>query len=219
MKYTSVVKRAMCLLFISLLFAPKMQAQSYNPFSTSFNYQQGQLTFLTVAGLSVLGAEIFDKNEKLNFYIGQADLYFSSGSYTNIAQSVGVERRSSPWFGFALEANVQEMFSADHSTMGFGISGQFRWYILGKKKISPYFEYQNGVFYGVSPFPEGAHNFTFRLVYKLGVEYTLSDDNRIRADFGHLHHSNSGLFEPNIGYDGYGISVVYLWKMNKKGGM
>ena len=187
------------------------QGDSYFPFSDDYNYQRGQLIYTSLAALSYLGAELWSKDEKMNFYQAQADFYFASGSYTAIGQSFGVERRPANWFALGLETNIQEMFSTEHSTVGFGISGHFRWYLLGKSKWSPYFEYQNGVFYGATPFPEGAHNFTFRLIYKFGIEHTRENKDKVRLDFGKLHHSNSGLFEPNIGYDAYGVSMVYLW--------
>ena len=37
---------------------------------------------------------------------------------------------------------------------------------------------------------------------------------KIRASYGHIHHSNNNLFDVNPGIDGYGVNVTFLWSLD-----
>ena len=68
-----------------------------------------------------------------------------------------------------------------------------------------------GVFQGFSPFPVDASNFTFHLTGNLGLEYTQTNQIKIRFTYGHLHQSNNDLFEVNPGIIGNGFTISYAW--------
>jgi hypothetical protein len=96
-----------------------------------------------------------------------------------------------------------------------GINTYYRWYLFGKKKISPYIEYGAGLFYGFKKFPQNGSNFTFNLTNALGIEYTIKNQNKIRLSYGHIHQSNNNLFNENPGIDGNGLNFTYLWFFKK----
>ncbi len=186
------------------------KAQSFDPFP-NISYQEAQLAITGFALASYLTTAFLIEDDKMDFYQAHAGFYLDGDSYTVIAQNFGVERRAATWFSLGIEANVQEMFGKGFTSMGFGLSAHFRWYLFGKKRVSPYFEYQNGAFYALHNFPEGGNNFTFRILYKVGLELTRSNRDKIRTDVGLLHQSNSDLFETNPAYNAFGLSLVYLW--------
>lgn len=167
--------------------------------------------FMTGAGIgSILLSKFATKDTPMDFYQAHVG-YFGGNDYSVFMQNFGVERAFSSWFALRLEANVQEFSKPDYSSAGIGLKFYCRWTALGKKKLSPFFEYGAGIFNAFTAFPEGGSNFTFNLSYAIGFEYQLENQNKIRLDVDFLHHSNSGLFDTNPGFDGNGLSLSYSW--------
>ncbi|MCL3781357.1 hypothetical protein EMN47_13285 [Prolixibacteraceae bacterium JC049] len=183
-----------------------------------------QETFVGVFGAAVLSytlAELVSKNgENTNYYqarTGMNNEYFW-GYRKVFHQNFGVEKQVAPWFAFAVEGNLQQwsdktpdIKSKDAFGIGAGIMTYYRWYLFGKKRISPYLEYGAGLFYGFKEFPYNGTNFTFNLSTQLGVEYKLKNKDKIRLGYGQFHQSNNNLLQPNPGYDGDGFSISYSW--------
>lgn len=181
-------------------------------------------TFYGVMGAAalsyVLAEFVFKDNETLNFYqarIGMNDEYVW-GLRSVWHQNFGVEKRVAPWFGFALEANLQQwndrtpdIDGKDKFGMGAGIISYYRWYLFGKKRLSLYLEYGTGLFMGFEEFPRNGSKFTFNHSTQLGLEYTLKNRNKIRLGYGQFHQSNNNLFSTNPGYDANGFSISYSW--------
>lgn len=181
-------------------------------------------TFIGVVGLAAISyslAEfVWKGDENLNYYqirTGMNHEYF--WGFRNVyLQNFGVENRVAPWFAIALEANMQEwqdrtpvVQDKKSFGMGFGLMSYFRWYIFGKKRISPFIEYGTGLFYGLSKFPHNGTNFTFNNSTQLGVEYSFKNRNKLRIAYGQFHQSNNQYQQPNPGYDGNGFSIAYSW--------
>lgn len=183
-----------------------------------------QETFFGVMGAAVLSytlAEfVFKDNETLNFYqvrAGMNDEYIW-GLKSVWHQNFGVEKRIAPWFAFAAEFNMQQWNDRTPDIekkakfgLGAGIMSYYRWYLLGKKKISPYLEYGTGLFWGFENFPYNGSKFTFNHSTQLGIEYTLKNSDKIRLGYGQFHQSNNNLLSPNPGYDANGFSISYSW--------
>jgi len=145
-------------------------------------------------------------------------LYTQHGWYTDgftetdkqiFFHGVGLEKRLAHWFGVGVELQIQHIYGSDYANLGGGLMTSYRWLAFGKKQLSPYFEYGAGIFNGIREFPEEGTRFTFRLVYKIGLELTTERGNKIRVAYGHIHQSNNDLFDVNPGYDGNGISLSY----------
>lgn len=181
-------------------------------------------TFAVVMGGAVVSyalTELLFKNgENLNYYqarVGMNHEHF--WGFRNVFfQNFGVENRVANWFAFAAEFNMQQwndrtpgIDSKDKFGMGAGLMTYYRWYLFGKKRISPYLEYGTGLFYGVKSFPYNGTNFTFNHSTQLGLEYTFINKNKLRFSYGQFHQSNNYLFELNPGYDGDGFSFTYSW--------
>lgn len=174
-----------------------------------------QNRFMIAAGLGAVSAWITEgllqDEEKLNFFNVQGEFYSGSRSTTILSQGFAVERRSSHWFSLGLEVMSQQFLSPTYSGFGGSFNPQFRWYLFGKSPLSPYAGYTAGLFYGNTEFPEYGTQFTFRLLYMLGLEYKLTAEQRLRVSFGHLHHSNNNLLDVNPGFDGNGFAIGYAW--------
>lgn len=183
-----------------------------------------QRTFFGVMGAAALSYALaefaFKDEENLNFYqvrAGMNDEYVW-GLKSVWHQNFGVENRVAPWFAFAAEFNFQQwndrtpgIEKKDKFGMGAGIMTYYRWYLLGKKKISPFLEYGTGLFFGFEKFPYNGSKFTFNHSTRLGIEYTFENKNKLRVAYGQVHQSNNGLFSKNPGYDGNGFSISYSW--------
>lgn len=184
----------------------------------------GEETFIGVIGAAVLSyslAELVFKNgENTNYYQARAGMnheYF--WGFKNVwHQNFGVENRVAPWFAFAAEFNMQQwndrtpgIENKDKFGLGAGIMTYYRWYLFGKKRLSPYLEYGTGLFCGFKKFPYNGTKFTFNHSTQLGLEYTFKDKNKLRLGYGQFHQSNNGYAQPNPGYDGDGFSVSYSW--------
>lgn len=182
-------------------------------------------TFYGVMGAAVLSYAlsefVFDKdNENMNFYQVRTGMNneYVWGLRNVLHQNFGVENRIAPWFAFAAEFNFQQWVDRtpdidqkEKFGIGTGIMSYYRWYLFGKKRISPFIEYGTGLFYGFEKFPRNGSNFTFNHSTKLGMEYTFENKNKLRVAYGQAHQSNNGLFESNPGYDANGFSISYSW--------
>lgn len=173
------------------------------------------------AALSYILAEyVFKEDENMNFYqvrIGMNDEHVW-GLRSVWQQNFGVENRVAPWFAFAAEFNFQqwndrtpEIDPKDKFGMGAGIMSYYRWYLFGKKRISPYLEYGTGLFFGFEKFPRNGSSLTFNHSTQLGLEYTFTNKNKLRVAYGQAHQSNNGLFSSNPGYNANGFSLSYSW--------
>lgn len=169
--------------------------------------------FFIMSALAV-GSYFLTKNapddEKIDFYQARFG-YFNGDGYNVLLQNFGVEREYSSWFSLRAEGNVQEFIRESSSTFGLGFKLYTRWTLLGKKKLSPFFEYGAGPFIALDRFPSDGTRFTFNLTYALGLEYTLANKNKIRLDANFIHHSNASLSDRNPGFDGNGVTVSYSW--------
>ena len=183
-----------------------------------------QKTFFGVIGTAALSyalAEfVFKGDENMNFYQVRAGMNkeYVWGLKNVWHQNFGVENRVAPWFAFAAEFNFQQwndrtpgIDKKDKFGMGTGIMSYFRWYLFGKKRISPFLEYGTGLFYGFEKFPYNGSNFTFNHTTHLGIEYTFNNKNKLRVSYGQAHQSNNGLFSTNPAYDASGFSINYAW--------
>jgi hypothetical protein len=181
-------------------------------------------TFYGVMGAAALSYAlsefVFKDKENMNFYQVRTGMNNEHvwGLKNVWLQNFGVENRVAPWFGFAAEFNLQQwndqtpnINSKNKFGMGFGIMTYYRWYLFGKKRISPYLEYGTGLFYGFKDFPYNGSNFTFNHSTQLGIEYTMKNNNKIRLGYGQFHQSNNGLAALNPGYDANGFSISYSW--------
>lgn len=183
--------------------------------------------FTAAAGLSYILAEYVLKDEEnINYYTLRAGM---NDEYQHALKSVwhqgfGLEHRVASWFSLLGEINLQQWEDRttginDNEKFGIGAGAKmyFRWYLFGKKRISPYLEYGTGVFYGFKKFPYNGTNFTFNHSSLLGVEYTIKNGNKVRLGYGNFHQSNNGwIGNSNPGYDGNGFSISYSWVIKKK---
>ncbi len=137
-------------------------------------------SFYGVMGAAIisygLSQFVFTRDENLNFYQIKTGIVGTTGGIVTV-ENFGVDNRVKPWFGIGLEINSQQWFypQVNEKGMGIGFITNYRWYLLGKKRISPYLEYGAGVFYGFKKFPPDAHKFSFHLTSNLGLEYTLEN--------------------------------------------
>jgi hypothetical protein len=172
-------------------------------------------SFLVLMGAAVVSfglAELVFDDENLNFY--QVHMGYMRGENMSVfMQNVGLEKRLAPWYAIAVELNMQQWTDGNYKGMGMGLNTYYRWYLMGKKKFSPFIEAGAGAFQGFKKFPEDGSNFTFNLTTKAGFEYTFDNSNRFRVNYGHIHHSNNGLFESNPGFVGNGFTLAYSWRI------
>ncbi len=151
-----------------------------------------------------------NENDKVEYYQLHV-AYFNGDGYDVFMQNFGIEREYSKWFSTRVEANLQEFSKANYSTFGFGVKVYTRWSLLREKRVKPFFEYGAGAFGALKKFPENGSRFTFNLTYAIGLEYLLSNKNKLRIDYNFIHHSNASLADANPGFDGNGISLSYSW--------
>lgn len=189
---------------------------------------RNQETFIGIMGAAALSYAlselIFKNGENTNYYQARAGMnheYFW-GFRDVLHQNFGVEKRLAPWFAVATEFNLQQwtdqtpvVKNQNSFGLGAGLMTYYRWYILGKKRISPYLEYGAGVFYGFGKFPSNGTNFTFNYSTQLGLEYTFENENKLRFGYGQFHQSTQNAAFPNPGYDGDGFSISYSWFWKK----
>jgi len=174
----------------------------------------GQRGFLimTAGGLASFFASTFSSFRTEDYLYTQHGWYTDGFTETDkqiFFHGVGLEKRLAHWFGVGVELQIQHIYGSDYANLGGGLMTSYRWLAFGKKQLSPYFEYGAGIFNGIREFPEEGTRFTFRLVYKIGLELTTERGNKIRVAYGHIHQSNNDLFDVNPGYDGNGISLSY----------
>lgn len=183
------------------------------PFYDHIGLKSGE-TFkraIFVASASYLIAELSSKEPHKNYYQMRVAV-LSSEEYTVVSESFGIEKRVRPWFALGAEFLNQQWFHEGFGGTGVGIVGFWRWYVFGKKRISPLFEFAPGTYYAMRKFPEGGSNFTFHLNTSLGVEYTLKSNDKLRLTYTQLHQSNNDLFSENPGIDLTGFTLTYLWR-------
>lgn len=185
-----------------------------------------QKIFLRVAGATaltyLLTKLVFKTQEEQDYW--QVRKSFAVGEYKTVTkQHIGVERRIAPWFAVALEFSFQQwvddrsyLDKADKFGLGIGLQPYFRWYILGKSRISPFLEYGTGFFQGFEKFPHNGNNYTFTHSSHVGVEYTSKKGNKLRLGYGQFHHSNNDWWKENPGYNANGFNLTYSWKMKSK---
>ena len=209
------------LLFLLLFISSYAFAQGEDGWPDLPPIENGRLSvfnptsFLIVAGAAgasyFIAEKLFD-DQNINYYQARIGYYGAQRSTSIILQNFGIEKTVSPWFTIGLEFNSQQWIEGSGSRgNGVGLIGYYRWSLFGKKKWSPYIEYGTGVFQGFKKFPENSSNFTFNLTTNVGLEYTFKNQNKFRAHYGHIHQSNSSLFENNIGIDGNGFGFSYVW--------
>jgi len=196
-----------------------------SPFSLT-----NQQTFIGVAGMAAISytlAEfVFKNSTNTNYYqirSGMNNEHFWAMKKV-CHQNFGVEQRVAPWFAIAAEFNLQQFWDETPNIdqkgklgLGAGVMTYYRWYLFGKKRVSPYLEYGTGLFYGFNKFPYNGTNFTFSHSTQIGCEYTFASKNKMRFGYGQFHQSNNGWLTPNPGFDGNGFSISYswFWKSNK----
>lgn len=173
-----------------------------------------QESFMALAGAAtasfILAEWVLKDVADINYYQARAGMVGTSGG-TVMLENFGIEKRLAHWFGIGLELNTQQWFYEEKAGAGIGFNTYYRWYLRGRKRLSPYIEYGAGLFRGFSEFPPDGTRFTFNLTTQLGLEYQLNNQDKVRLGYGHLHQSNNGLLEPNPGEDGNGFNVTYLW--------
>jgi len=173
-----------------------------------------QESFIVLSGAAitsfVLSEFVLKDVKDLNYYQTRFGIVGTTGG-TVLIENFGIEKRLTHWFAIGLELNNQQWFYPQGNGFGIGLNTYYRWYLLGRKKISPFLEYGAGVFHGFSKFPPDGQQFSFNLTTQIGVEYTFDNENKIRLGYGHLHQSTNDLIVPNPGEDGNGFNVTYLW--------
>ena len=206
-------------LFLCLLVLLNQNANAqFNPLGREntvigLDRQNGAI-IMTALGI---GAYFLTKNvpekNKAKFY--QLHFAFFQGDGYNVyMQNFGLEREYSHWFSLRAEGNIQEFIRREDrsdDTFGVGFKLYSRYTAFGNKKVSPFFEYGAGLFTALKQFPFDGSRFTFNLTYAVGLEFTLANKNKIRADYNFIHHSNANIGRTNPGFDGNGVSVSFSW--------
>lgn len=180
------------------------------------------IVVIDLAAISYTLAEfVFEDVENINFYQVRAGMSkeYAWGLINVWHQNFGVEHRVANWFSLAAEFNLQEfqdrtpdISEKDVFGLGAGIMTYYRWYLFGRKRISPFFEYGTGLFFGFSKFPNNGTNFTFSHSTQIGLEYTFKTNSKFRFAYGNFHQSNYVCLEPNPAYNGNGFSLSYAWQ-------
>jgi hypothetical protein len=177
---------------------------------------RNQTIFIVAMGAGALSTYLSEvvlpDEENLDFFSTQGEFYYGARSTSVFSQDFGIERRLSNWLSVGLEFTIQEMWAGGYSAFGASFNPQFKWFLFGNSKFSPFLLYTAGLFYATDVFPQAGTQFTFRLLYGLGVEYKLSPAQRLRVSVAQLHQSNNNLLSPNPGYDGYGLALSYVWR-------
>ncbi|MCI4670225.1 MAG: acyloxyacyl hydrolase [Bacteroidia bacterium] len=214
-----------CSLLVMSLVQPA-QAQ-FNPLGSESPLQlDGQRGFFIMGGLALTSflASQFSSHRTENYFSNQLGFYndgFNLDENEQIVfQAVGLEKRLVPWFATSVEFQIQEVFRRNYANVGASLMTYYRWHAFGKKQLSPYFEYGAGVHNGMRRFPEDGTTFTFRLTYKVGLEWNFESAsngqmNKLRLAYGHIHQSNNNLLARNPGYDGNGVTVGLSWNLDR----
>lgn len=173
-----------------------------------------------LAAFSAILSELILKKQSRLYYtsrLGMNNEYFW-GLRKVYLQNLGIEKRFAPWFASSIEFNLQEwtdktphIKNKNEIGFGFGLVTYNRWYLLGKKRISPYLEYGIGVFYGIKKFPYNGSNFTFNHSAQLGIEYTFKNKNKLRIGYGQFKQSNFDYYKYNPEFEANGFSFSYLY--------
>lgn len=185
-----------------------------------------QSTLIGVIGLAAISyslEELVLKNhENINFYSTKAGMNneHAFGLRNLWHQNFGVEQRVANWFSVSAEFNMQQWYDQtlliennQRFGIGFGIMTYYRWYLLGQKRFSPFIEYGTGIFMGIKKFPYNGTSFTFNNSTQLGIEYSISDQSKIRLSYGNFNQTNYNLFRSNPSYNGNGFSIGCSLKM------
>jgi hypothetical protein len=179
--------------------------------------------FIRVAGAVaityLINKFVLKENNTTDYWLVRTS--YAKGDYKTVTkQHFGIERKLAPWFSVTLEGNFQQWhdereYIQKKDKTGFGISLQpfFRWYVFGKKRLSPYLEYGTGFFQGFEKFPQNGTGFTFTHSSHLGVEYTTKNEQKIRLSYGQYHHSNNDWWKENPGFNANGLNISYAWKI------
>lgn len=185
--------------------------------------------FIRVAGAAAvsyaLAKYIFKSETQGDFW--QARMSYSGGDNKHvIKENFGAERHIASWFAVSLELSFQQWADAEEGLdkkhkfgMGIGLQPYFRWYLFGKKRISPFLEYGTGFFQGFKKFPYNGTTYTFTHSSHLGIEYKLTPGSRLRLSYGQFHQSNNDWWDVNPSYNGNGFNFTFSWKIkeSKKG--
>jgi len=180
--------------------------------------------FYGVMGMAVvsyaLSEFILKDSENVNFYkvrLGASNEHFWGFRKVSY-QSIGLDKSVSNWFAISGEFHLQQWLDQSPQMetkrslgMGAGLMTYYRWYLLGKLRLSPYFEYGIGSFMGFKAFPVKGSHFTFSHTSQFGLEYTFKNKDRLRLSYGLFHQSNNNLLDYNPGYDANGFNISYSW--------
>lgn len=221
-------------IFLLIISVNNLSAQSKNDWPTIPGFTPAlpttltsQETFIGVMGLAIISYSleefVFENHENINFYQGRAGMNneYAWGLKNVWHQNIGLEHRVASWFSLSAEFNIQQwndqtpfIDSQGKFGIGVGLMTYYRWYLFGKKRVSPYIEYGTGIFSGFEKFPYNGTKFTFNHSTQLGIEYTLKNKSKIRAGYGNFHQSNNGwIGDSNPGYDGNGFSIGYACRI------
>ena len=175
-------------------------------------------------GLSIKSTGTFLAFVGLGLGSGAVDLWLSPDDTINLAQvqtgyfgledggiwmlNAGLEKRVAPWFGHAIELNMQQWSQGDEGSIGGGLVSYGRWLVPLKAPVRPMIEGGSGLFFSADPFPADGTKFTFNLSTRLGLEIDVSDAYRMRVLYGHVHHSNNGIVLPNPGIEAHGLTLA-----------
>lgn len=226
------MKKTIIILLLTLMFA-NANAQSKGDWFHIPGFDPSLHTTLTnrstligVIGLAALSYSleefVFKNHENINFYTARVGMNneYAWGLRNVWHQNIGVEHRVASWFSVSAEFNLQEWHdqspqidSKNKFGIGTGLMTYYRWYLFGKKRISPYIEYGTGIFYGFKKFPYNGTNFTFNNSTQLGVEYTLKNKSKVRLSYGNFNQTNYNLLKSNPAYNGNGFSISYSMRM------
>lgn len=225
--------RKIVIVILVTMMAGQINAQSQNGWSHIPGFDPALPTTLTnrstlvgLLGLAALSYSleefVFKKHENINFYTARAGMNneYAWGLKNVWHQNVGIEHRVASWFSLSAEFNLQEwhdqspqLESKNKFGLGVGVMTYYRWYLFGKKSISPYIEYGTGVFYGFKKFPYNGTKFTVNNSTQLGLEYKLKENNKVRLSYGNFNQTNYNWLNSNPSYNGNGFSVSYSIKM------
>lgn len=183
-------------------------------------------SFIGVSALAIISFAleefVFQKHENVSYYSARLAMNkeYAFGLKNVWQQNLGVEYRLASWFSVSADFNLQEwsdqtplIENREKFGLGMGLMSYYRWYLLGKKRISPFIEYGSGLFWGFKEFPYNGTKFSVNHSTQLGLEYSLQNENKLRLSYGHFHQSNYNWLASNPAYDAYGFSIAYAWKL------
>ncbi len=222
------MKKILLLFFLALTLT-NLQGQKKNAWPHIIGFDPELHTTLTnpstligvlsLAALSYgLEEHLLKNHDNINYYTARTGMNNEYGfGLRNVwHQNGGVEHRIANWFSISAEFNLQEWHdqsplidSKNTFGIGTGLLAYFRWYLLGKLRVSPYIEYGTGIFLGFSKFPYNGTHFTFTNSTQLGIEYTLNNLDKIRLGYGNFNQTNYNLLASNPAYNGNGFSISY----------